>query len=149
MQNCVKTCTLFYIILLNYFFVLTFTLIYNQDLSRLNILLNNKQKKIYDLIKRERCKHFFIGLLIGGILGYLIILTKISKKIKFCLSGIVLIFFTTIIYYILPKTTYMIHHLRTEKQKKAWMEVNSNFIKKKIAGFLLAIIIYFGIPFIF
>ena len=85
----------------------------------------------------------------GGVLGYFIILTQLSEKVKFCLSGIVLILFTCVIYYILPKTTYMMHHLTTKEQKKAWMVVSSNFIKKKIAGFLFAIIVYFGIPFIF
>ena len=149
MKKCVKTCTLFYIIFLTYFFVFTFTIIYNNDLKKLNNILNKKQLKVYNLVKKERLKHFLIGLFIGGILGFLIILTNISQKLKYCLSGIILLFFTCIIYYILPKTTYMIHHLTTKEQKKAWMNVSSNFIKKKIAGFLFAIIVYFGLPFIF
>lgn len=147
MKKCVKTCTLFYIIFLTYFFVFAFTFIYNNDLKKLNNILNKKQLKIYNLIKKERFKHFLIGLCVGGILGFLVILTNISQKIKYCFSGIVLILFTCVIYYILPKTTYMIHHLTTKEQKKAWMNVSSNFIKKKIAGFLFAIIVYFGLPF--
>ena len=149
MKKCIKTCTIFYILLLTYLFVFIFTLFYNEDLKILSKSLNKKQLKIYNFIKKERLKHFFIGLSVGGVLGYFIILTQLSEKVKFCLSGIVLILFTCVIYYILPKTTYMMHHLTTKEQKKAWMVVSSNFIKKKIAGFLFAIIVYFGIPFIF
>ena len=147
-KNCIKTCTIFYIFLLTYFFIFTFTLFYNNDLKTLNNLLNKKQLEIYNFIKKERLKHFFIGLSVGGILGFLIMITKITPKFKFCLSGITVILFTSIIYYILPKSTYLIKHLTSKKQKEAWMNISSNFIKKKIAGFLLAVIIYFCIPFI-
>lgn len=149
MKRCIKTCTLFYLIFLTYFFVFTFTLFYNDDLKQLNNLLNDKQKNIYNSIKKERLIHFLIGLVVSSILGFLVILTNVSQKLKFCLSGLTVILFTTIIYYILPKSKYMVHHLKTKKQKKAWMVISTNFIKKKIAGFLLAFIIYFGIPFIF
>lgn len=148
MKNCIKTCTIFYILLLTYFFVFTFTLFYNDDLKKLSNLLNKKQLKIYEFIKKERLNHFFIGLSIGGILGFLIMITNISPKLKFCLSGITIILFTSVIYYILPKSTYMVKHLTTKKQKEAWMNISSNFIKKKISGFLLALIVYFGIPFL-
>ncbi len=126
----------------------TFTLFYNDDLKKLSNSLNKKQLKIYTFIKKERLKHFLIGLSTGGILGFLIMITNISTKLKFCLSGITIILFTSVIYYILPKSTYMIKHLTTKEQKDAWMNVSSNFIKKKISGFLLALIVYFGIPFL-
>lgn len=148
MKNCIKTCTIFYILLLTYFFVFTFTLFYNDDLKKLSNLLNKKQLKIYEFIKKERLNHFLIGLSIGGILGFLIMITNISPKLKFCLSGITIILFTSVIYYILPKSTYIVKHLTTKKQKEAWMNISSNFIKKKISGFLLALIVYFGIPFL-
>ena len=149
MKNCIKTCTIFYILLVTYFFIFTVTLFYNNDLKNLSNSLNKKQIKIYNFIKKERLKHFLIGLTVGGILGFLIMITNISSKVKFCLSGITIILFTSVIYYILPKSTYMVKHLTTKKQKEAWVNVSSNFIKKKISGFLLAIIIYFGLPFLF
>ena len=65
---------------------------------------------------------------------------------KYCLAGIVLILATTMIYYILPKSDYMIRHLKTEEQKIAWMTVHRNFIKKKIAGFVGVIVLYFCVP---
>ena len=131
MKNCIKTCTIFYILLLTYFFMFTFTLFYNDDLKKLSNSLNKKQLKIYTFIKKERLNHFLIGLSVGGILGFLIMITNISPKLKFCLSGITIILFTSVIYYILPKSTYMVKHLTTKKQKEAWMNVSSNFIKKK------------------
>jgi hypothetical protein len=38
----------------------------------------------------------------------------------------------------------MIKHLNSQEQKEAWMNVSRNFIKKKIAGVLLALVIYIG-----
>ena len=39
--------------------------------------------------------------------------------------------------------------VKTEEQKMAWMTIQRNFIKKKIAGFVGVIILYFCVPFMF
>jgi hypothetical protein len=46
----------------------------------------------------------------------------------------------------LPKSDYMINHLDTKEKKEVWMNVSRNFMKKKMIGFALSIIVYFSIP---
>ena len=50
-----------------------------------------------------------------------------------------------IVYYLQPKTTFMIKHLKSQEQKEAWMIVSRNFIKKKMAGVLLGLVLYTGL----
>lgn len=145
--DCMKTCTIFYILFIIHFMVFGLTMIYNSDLKHLESLLDRKQLEIYDKIKKERLNHFYCGLGAGGFLGLGVILSNMKLTSRFCLAGIVLIFSTVMIYYILPKSEYMVKHLKTEDQRLAWMSVHRNFMKKKIAGFLAVIILYFCIPF--
>ena len=93
--------------------------------------------------------HFYAGLGVGSLLGLFIILSNVGFNSKYCLSGIILILTTVIVYYILPKSDYMIQHLNTEEQKLSWLTVSRNFHKKKMVGFVLAIVLYFCIPLLF
>lgn len=149
MKNCVKTCAIFYILFLTYFFMYAITVFASEDLKKLDNVLDNKQKLIYEKIKKERLHHYLTGLGIGAILGFLVILTSASMTSKFCFAGIVFLFSSSIIYYVLPKSDYMIKHLDTEEQRLAWFNVSRNFMKKKIAGFALAVVLYFCMPMFF
>lgn len=149
MEKCITTCTIFYVILITHMFVYGYTLINSSDLKKLDSLLSEEQRIIYSKIKKERLHHFYIGLGIGSLLGLFIILYNSGFKSKFCLSGIILILTTVIVYYVLPKSDYMIQHLTTEEQKLSWLKVSRNFHKKKMVGFILAIVLYFCIPLLF
>lgn len=148
MKDCVLTCTIFYISFLTYLFMFGFTLLYSGDLKKFSEVLDDKQLEIYDKIRKERLHHFYTGLGVGGILGLFVVLTDFKATSKHCLAGIVLLLTTSCIYYVLPKSDYMIKHLDTEEQRSHWLNVQRNFIKKKIFAFLIVIIIYFCIPMI-
>ena len=122
-------------------------MIYNGDLKHLEELLDKEQLEKYYRIKRERLNHFYTGLGVGSFIGLAVILSKMSVTSSYCLAGILLIFTTISVYYILPKSDYMIRHLKTEEQKNAWMSVNRNFLKKKLVGGMSVIILYFCVPF--
>lgn len=124
------------------------TVVFSGDLKHLEKILDDKQKDTYYKIKKERLNHFYKGLGVGSLIGMGIILSNMQVTSKYCLAGIVLIIATTMIYYILPKSDYMIRHMKTEEQKMAWMTVQRNFIKKKIAGFAGVIVLYFCVPFV-
>ena len=149
MEKCITTCAIFYVILITHLFVYGYTLLNSLDLKKLDSLLNDEQKVIYEKIKKERLHHFYIGLGVGALLGLFIILSKVGFTSKYCLSGIVLILSSVMVYYVLPKSDYMIRHLNSEEQKMAWLSVSRNFKKKKMAGFILAIILYFCVPLMF
>ena len=146
-KDCIKTCTIFYIIFVMYFMMFGLTVVYSNDLKHLENILDDEQKNTYHKIKKERLNHFNTGLGIGSFIGLAIILSNIQVTSKYCLAGIILLFTTSIVYYVLPKSDYMVRHLKTEKQKMAWMTVHRNFIKKKIAGFVGVVILYFCVPF--
>ncbi len=146
-KDCVKTCTIFYIIFVMYLMMFGLTIVYSNDLKHLENVLDDKQREIYFKIKQERLKHFYTGLGAGGFLGLFVILSKINITSKYCLAGIILLFTTSIVYYILPKSDYMVRHLKSEEQKMAWMTVHRNFIKKKIAGFVGVVVLYFCVSF--
>lgn len=146
MKDCLYTCTIFYIIFLTYLFVFGFTLIYSGDLKKFEEVLDDKQKKIYHKIKKERLHNFYSGLGAGGILGLFVLLTDFKATSKYCLAGIILLMTTSTVYYILPKSDYMLKHLDNEEQRKYWLNIQRNFIKKKIFSFLLVVILYFCVP---
>tara|TARA_B110000008_G_scaffold279872_1_gene329245 strand:- start:254 stop:643 length:390 start_codon:yes stop_codon:yes gene_type:complete len=123
-----------------------FTIIYSADLKKLDDILDEKQRIVHQKIKQERLHHFYSGLGVGSILGLFILVSNIKMTSKFCLAGLILILTTTTIYYMLPKSDYMINHLDTKEKKEVWMNVSRNFMKKKMIGFALSIIVYFSIP---
>lgn len=149
MKDCVKTCSLFYLLFLTYLFMYGLTAFNSSDLKKLDNLLDEKQRVIYDKIKKERLHHFYMGLGMGALLGLFVILSGIKIRSKYCLSGIILLFTTCTVYYVLPKSDYMLKHLETKEKRLAWMNVNRNFVKKKIAGFGLAFVLYFCLPMLF
>jgi hypothetical protein len=148
-KGCIKTCTIFYILFIMCLVMFGLTIIYSGDLKHLDNILDKEQLVIYEKIKKERLNHFYTGLGVGGILGLGVILSNINVNSKYCLAGIILLFATSMIYYILPKSDYMVRHLKTEEQKLAWMTIQRNFIKKKIASFIGIVVLYFCVPFVF
>lgn len=148
MKDCIKTCTLFYVMFITYLFIFGYTLIYSDDLKKLRSVLDKKQKIIHDKIRKERLHHFYMGLGSGSVLGLLVLLTNTGFNSKYCMAGIILILTMSTVYYVLPKSDYMINHLNTEEQRSAWMTVSRNFMKKKIIGFILAVVLYFCLPMI-
>tara|TARA_B100000795_G_scaffold250568_1_gene218868 strand:- start:96 stop:470 length:375 start_codon:yes stop_codon:yes gene_type:complete len=121
-------------------------MVYSADLKKLDNVLDKKQQIVHQNIQKERLHHFYAGLGVGGVLGFFILLSNIQITSKYCLAGLMLILSTTTVYYMLPKTDYMINHLDTEEKKQLWMDVRRNFMKKKMIGFILAIIVYFSMP---
>ena len=95
--------------------------------------------KIYIKIAKERANIYFQGLILGLVASYLLLslvtLTTPFHKATFFLA-ITLI--TSVLYYfIVPKSDYMLNHLQTQEQNKAWLEVYKNMQKRYITGFII------------
>ena len=148
MTDCIKTCALFYVMFITYLFIFGYTLIYSDDLKKFKSVLNKKQRIIHDKIRKERLHHFYTGLGVGSVLGLLVLLTNSGFRSKYCMAGIILILTMSTVYYVLPKSDYMIRHLETKEQRMAWMNISRNFMKKKMIGFILAVVLYFCLPLI-
>ena len=146
MKKLTCTCIIFYIIFVVHLVMFGLTMIYSGDLKYLEKLLDKKQLEKYHNIKRERLNHFYTGVGVGSIIGLCVILSDMKVTSGYCLAGILLLFTTFVVYYILPKSDYMLRHLNTEEQKMAWLTVNRNFMKKKIVAGISIILLYFCVP---
>jgi uncharacterized protein YacL len=95
--------------------------------------------KIYIKITEERASIYFQGLILGLIASYLLLslvsLTTPFHKATFFLA-ITLI--TSVLYYfIVPKSDYMLNHLKTQEQNKAWLEIYKKMQSRYLCGFIL------------
>lgn len=140
-------CFLLYLLLVSYVTVMGITTIYNDDFKKLVSVLDNKQKKKYEEIKTERRNHYFTGLISGIILSLISYYCLDLKRNKLCISGIVLYLTTITVYYVIPKSDYMIKYLNTEEQRMAWMDISRNFRLKKMAGYAFGFLTYLLIVF--
>ena len=84
MKECIRTCSIFFVILITYLFIFGYTLINSSDLKKLDSLLDDEQRVIYAKIKKERLHHFYSGLGVGALLGLLIIFSNTGFKSKYC-----------------------------------------------------------------
>ena len=116
-----------------------------QKYRKLYNLLNNEQKRKYNKIIKERTTINLNGYLVGAIISYL--LFKNSKTIthKNCVMAATAAFIHYMFYTLSPKSDYMLNHLTTPEQNKAWLEMYKHMKFKYHSGFLFGIVTYFFI----
>ena len=117
--------------------------------------LDTDQKETYEEIVRMRSNLFLKGLVVGVLVtGILIaVLTSITHTTTdrlgcFALTSVLLI--TCIYYHVAHKSDYMVRHLKTREQTRAYLEVHRRFTRLRHIGFLLGIGFYllFGCLFV-
>ena len=102
-------------------------------------VLPDKLDEKYTEIITERRNHYLQGLSLGLVLS-LVILYK--SKINNYFYRVSLFFsislLTSVLYYFLmPKSDYMLNHLKTPEENKAWLEVYKTMKYRYFFGFLL------------
>ena len=112
---------------------------------KLNSLLNNKQKRIYNKIIKERTKINLNGYLVGAVISYLLFRNSKNIKNKNCVIAATAAFIHYMYYTLSPKTDYLLNHLTTPEQNKAWLEMYKHMKFKYHSGFLFGIVTYFFI----
>ena len=95
--------------------------------------------KIYIKITNERRNIYFQGLILGIIVSFLLLtlltITNKYHKITFFLA--VALPISVIYYFITPKSDYMLNHLTTQEENKAWLKVYKQMQHKYLIGFIL------------
>lgn len=93
---------------------------------------------IHSRIVIERRNLYFQGILLGLLFSY--VLLKIYKtfntfhRVSFVLAVTTL---TSVVYYFLmPKSDYMLNHLKTPAENKAWLEMYTYMKQRYFLGFL-------------
>jgi uncharacterized protein YacL len=115
---------------------LIIAMIYFQNASMKSKIVQEYKKQLpsnlqnlYEKISLERLRFNYYGYALGLVLSIIIILynnsfrnkNKLTNTSLVCLV-IVVSFFTNYFYYILsPKTTYMLEHINSPEQTKAWL----------------------------
>jgi uncharacterized protein YacL len=111
----------------------------NQEEKKLLEIFPPELDKIYLQIANERANIYFQGLILGLIISYLLLnsikLTTSFHKATFFLAVTLII--SVLYYFIIPKSDYMLNHLQTPEQNKAWLEVYKNMQKRYITGFII------------
>lgn len=110
-----------------------------EQTDQLHRVLSPELAAKYDAIVKERTTHYIQGLLIGLVISYFV-LNRLSITNRFhrisLFFGVTL--FTTALYYLLrPKSDYMLKHLKTAEENKAWLSVYKTMKFRYLIGFVL------------
>ena len=109
-------------------------------------LLSQEQQKILKNITKERLYIYIQGFIIGIIIGLIFIkISNIKNNSVFCIFVAIVLGFTYIHYTLFPKSTYMLEHIDTPEQAKAWLEIYKTMKNRCHTGMLLGVI---SLPFI-
>ena len=109
--------------------------------------LPSNLQNLYEKISSERMRLNYYGYALGLVLSLIIILynyslkrNKLTTTSLVCLT-IVVSFFTNYFYYILsPKSTYMLNHINSPDQTKAWLTMYREMQYNYHFGFVVGII---------
>ena len=93
----------------------------------------------YDTIVKERTALYIQGLLIGMLLAYIILLNyNITNRFhRISLFFGITLFSTALYYLLMPKSDYMLNHLKTKEENQAWLSVYKTMNYRYLIGFVL------------
>lgn len=109
-------------------------------------LLNNKQQKIHNTIIKERLNIYIQGFVLGLILA-LVYLKSMKNKNQpiYCIFIAIVLGVTYIHYTVMPKSTYMLEHITTAEQARAWLEIYKEMKMNCHIGMILGVV---ALPFV-
>ena len=129
--------------------MLYFTLFFDKTKAthKFEKILDENQRKLYRRIANERKTIYYKGYLFGILISivYLMFLKNNYKNFNrlnlVCVVSAIT-FITNYFFYILsPKTEWMITHLKTDEQRKEWLEVYKKFSYNYHFGFVIGILL--------
>jgi hypothetical protein len=110
-----------------------------QEKNRLLNIFPSELDNIYIKISNERRNIYFQGLILGILISYFILtflnIKNLYHRITFFLA--ITLSVSVLYYFFIPKSDYILNHLTTEEENKAWLEVYVNMQQKYITGFIL------------
>jgi len=118
----------------------------SQTIKRYEAQLPFDLQETYRKIQQERLGIYYYGYSLGFILSLIIIIYNYQNKSKISTTHMVCIvistsFLTNYFYYMLsPKTTWMLDHIKTPEQTKAWLEMYKSMQKYYHTGLVLGIV---------
>ncbi len=112
-----------------------------EEVHMLKNMLSGDALNAYNKINKERYTQYFQGLALGFLLVILInnfygemITNSFHKTTLFLL----IVMSVSLLYYMMmAKSDYMLNHITTEKENKAWLHVYKTMKNRYLVGFLL------------
>ena len=107
--------------------------------AKFDSLLDDKQKKRYREIIRERRNIYLSGLVIGLLFGIKYLIDNREDKYAYCKFLTIVYSIKLGIYYVFPKSKSMIYSLTEKPQFEAWMDIynhmKTSWIQSLVVGF--------------
>ena len=120
------------------------SLVPKDDVNRLRDTVSGEAAEAYEKISRERVTLYTVGLLLGLLVAYLIVYVysgRIANRFHRMTTFVAIMLFTGVSFYtVYPKSDYMMNHIKTEQEAKAWMHVYKTMKMRYIVGFFLGAI---------
>ena len=106
-------------------------------------LLDDNQQQVYKSIIKERMNLYIQGMVIGVILAILCTFNnKLSRPNNICLFIVIALGFNWVFYTLYPKSAYMLEHITSQDQAKAWLKIYKEMKMRCHIGLLLGIVGY-------
>ena len=107
-------------------------------------LLTDDQQQVYKSIISERASIYTQSLILGIIIACIVVfnLKKINKHSRICLFIFLALGTNYLVYSLYPKSTYMLEHINTLEQNKAWLEIYKEMKFRCVFGLVLGILGY-------
>lgn len=118
----------------------------NDKIMQFASLLSKDQQKVYRNVTQERLNIYLQGFVLGTVIAILYLKTFAKKNQPvYCIFVALVLGVAYIHYTIMPKSTYMLEHIDTGEQAKAWLEIYKLMKTRCHLGMLLGVI---ALPFI-
>ena len=117
-----------------------FTMSISKDQSDvLRRVLSPEKAKIYEDISKERASIYMVGLMIGVVLALITLYyARPANMFHRVMMSLAIVMGSSVVYYTLvPKSDYMVRHLSSEKENRAWLEVYRGMKTRYVWGFVM------------
>ena len=107
-------------------------------------LLTDDQQQVYKSIISERASIYAQSLILGIVIACIVVfnLKKVSKHSRVCLFILLALGTNYLGYSLYPKSTYMLEHINTPEQNKAWLEIYKEMKFRCVFGLVLGVLGY-------
>jgi hypothetical protein len=146
MMPCTVTCSISAVFLIGMIYM-NYSIAKSQIILKYKSQLPENLQKIYEEITNERTTIYYQGYILGFIISLFFIIGNVYSEHKFLstTSMICLVlatsFITNYFYYILsPKKIWMLDHIKTTDQTKAWLQMYRGMQVYYHSGLVLGIV---------
>lgn len=142
-MNCYLTCTLGAGLLAGNIYTMMTP---RNEIYKIKELLDQEGLDAYEKIEKERLMLYIQGIILGLILAFILFIytkDKVQNQLcNVCLFVVVALLTGMIYYKVMPKSDYMLNHLKTPEQNKEWLKVYKTMQNRYHTGFFTGAIAY-------